>query len=53
MNKKKIILIFILIIYPFLSYSHVNHYNKIKYPESIDINYYEDLLMARDHAKKN
>ena len=33
MNKKKIILIFILIIYPFLSYSHVNHYNKIKFIE--------------------
>ena len=31
--KKKIILIFILIIYPFLSYSHVNHYNKIKFIE--------------------
>ena len=33
MKKKKIILIFILIIYPFLSYSHVNHYNKIKFIE--------------------
>ena len=34
-------------------YSKKHYYYEIKYPESIDINYYEDLVMARDHAKKN
>ncbi len=34
-------------------YSKKHYYYEIKYPESIDINYHEDLLMARDHAKKN
>ena len=33
MNKYKIILILILLIYPFLSYSHITHYNKIKFIE--------------------
>ena len=30
MKKTKIILILIFLIYPFFSYSHVNHYDKLK-----------------------
>ena len=30
MKKSKIILFLIFLIYPFLSYSHVNHYEKLK-----------------------
>ena len=32
-------------------YSNRHHYFEIKYPESIDINYIEDLKLARDYAK--
>ena len=32
-------------------YSNKHHYFEIKYPESIDINYKEDLNLARNYAK--